>query len=274
MRGELGVVLVVAAFLTLMFVVGRLRSVLDAEQSRKVLHVGMAATALAFPWLLVHVEYVVAAALATLTVSLVIRAVPALRSGFGRALYGVDRRSLGEVYFAAAVIGIFAAARGDAVSYVIPMLVLGPGDAAAALVGRAYGRTRYATIGGSKSWEGSIAFLIVTFVATLAALLAMTEIGRIEALLIALLIAFLCALLEGMAWDGLDNLIVPVAAFFLLGALRPLDAGTLMLAIAALPLPFVTMLLYSRCASSIHRATRSIAVSVAALGFAPLAFLS
>ncbi len=67
---------------------------------------------------------------------------------------------------------MFVLSDGRTLLYVVPILVLTFADAAAALVGVAFGRLRYSTVGGSKSLEGSAAFLGVAFLCAGMSLLA------------------------------------------------------------------------------------------------------
>jgi phytol kinase len=51
--------------------------------------------------------------------------------------------------------------------------------------------------------------------------------GRVETLLISLILAFLVMLLEGCAWRGLDNLFIPIGGFFLLRGYLDMDTAAL-----------------------------------------------
>ncbi len=91
-------------------------------------------------------------------------------------------------------------------------------EAAAALVGVAFGRLRYSTVGGSKSLEGSAAFLVVAFLCAGMSLLASGDHGTHEAFAVAAALAFATTILEAVASKGLDNLLVPAGAFLVLHA--------------------------------------------------------
>jgi phytol kinase len=69
-----------------------------------------------------------------------------------------ERRSLGEVYFPAAVAVLFCLSHQTPLLFCIPILMLTLADAVAALIGVRYGRLRYQTLEGQKSAEGSITF--------------------------------------------------------------------------------------------------------------------
>jgi len=111
--------------------------------------------------------------------------------------------------------------------YIVPLLMLGIADAAAALVGVRYGRWQYRTVGDWKTVEGSAAFLACAFVGTLVPLLVVAEVTLAQSLLIAVLLGSLTTLLEAAGTHGLDNLLIPVGGFLLLRAMLDLTPGEL-----------------------------------------------
>lgn len=187
------------------------------EVLRKAMHIGMGLVTLTFPWLFNETWPVWLLAALAVTALFAVRHVQALRGSVGQVLHGVKRDSTGELCFPIAVATVFELARGDWVLYLVPILLLTLADALAALIGVRYGQMHYSTVEGkTKSIEGSVAFFVVAFNATLITILAGTYIGRIESVFIALQIGILVAMVEAVAWKGLDNLLVPVAAFMLL----------------------------------------------------------
>ncbi|MBI2387058.1 MAG: hypothetical protein HYV14_13790 [Elusimicrobia bacterium] len=94
-------------------------------------------------------------------------------------------------------------ARGEPMIVGAAILQLALGDAASALVGKAYGRTKL--FGGAKSLEGSLAGLAVGFAAALACGL------RPGAAFAAALAGALAELLPTTPWSN-DNLWIPVAS--------------------------------------------------------------
>jgi len=189
---------------------GRLRW--HPETSRKAVHIGMGLACLSFPWVFRDpwpVALLAAVACAALGS---IRLVPAVRSRLGGVLGGVERESWGELVFPPSVAFVFWLARGDAILFCVPVLILTLADAVAALIGARYGRVRYETDDGSKSIEGSLAFFIVAFLSTHSALLLFSPIGRLESLLIAAVMGFILVLIEAIAWHGLDNAFIPIVS--------------------------------------------------------------
>jgi phytol kinase len=224
------------------------------ELVRKLLHISMGSVTLTFPWLFHEAWPVLVLWVLSTGGMLALRLVKGLRSGLGSVVCGVGRSSWGEVYFPAAVGILFLLyLHGDGplaerrILYCVPILLLTLADAVAALIGVNYGRWHYATADGRKSTEGSLAFFICAFFCVHVPLLVFTDTGSTETLLIALLLAWLAAMFEAIAWAGLDNLILPLVSYLLLkiylGLPWPELAGRL--AITAALMAFV-LLFHSR----------------------------
>ncbi|HEX7878567.1 MAG TPA: hypothetical protein VF720_04125 [Candidatus Eisenbacteria bacterium] len=99
------------------------------------------------------------------------------------------------------------------------ILVLAWADAAAAILGRAYGRHSYRVLGATRSWEGSLAFLGFSALAMAAATL-VTDLARLVPASTAvgsalfslprfLLLMVPATIVEAVTPAGLDNLAVP-----------------------------------------------------------------
>lgn len=197
------------------------------EWVRKLMHLGAGGIALSLPWLFDENWPVLTLSLLAAGGMFAVTSLTALRNNLGAVTGGVFRRTLGEVCFPLGAGVIFVLADGNWLLYTIPILILTFADAAAALVGVFYGMLHYTTSDGMKTWEGSITFLLAAFLCTLIPLLLFTEIGRVELLLIALLMAILSMLLDAVAWWGLDNFLIPVLSFLLLHEFIDLGAPSL-----------------------------------------------
>jgi phytol kinase len=196
------------------------------EHLRKLLHTGSGLLTLSFPWLFDTPTPVIVLCAATASLLLAVKVVPAFRRELGQVVDGVDRETLGEVYFPIAVATVFVLTHGrDPLLFTVPILILSLADAVSALIGARYGQVRFT--GSNKSLEGSIAFFITAFFSVHVPLVLFGDAGRVETLLISLILAFLVMLLEGCAWRGLDNLFIPIGGFFLLRAYLDMDASAL-----------------------------------------------
>lgn len=225
----LGITLVLAAFVGVMGML-RLYTVHyhpHPEVPRKMLHVGMGLVACAFPWIFAETWPAWVVAAAAVTVLLASRVPNPLQQRLGGVVDGVSRDSLGDLYFPVSVALIFTLADRNIFFFCIPILVLALADAVAALIGIFYGHIHYQTAQGYKSAEGSIAFFMVAFFSTHVPLLLFTNTGRVETLLIAATIGLLVMLIEAIAWQGLDNLLIPLSCYLLLVGYLPMDATRL-----------------------------------------------
>jgi phytol kinase len=181
----------------------------EPEAARKASHVAVGVACLPLPWLFADVTPVLALAAAACAGLIVLRTVPWLRLRFGAALHGITRASYGEFAFVAGVALAFVLAHGDKPAYVAAILALAFGDAAAALVGRRFGRHRYAVGRARKSLEGSAAFFVV-------AVLVCAMFPRAESVVAVLAFALATTLAEAFAGDGFDNTAIPVAGLLAL----------------------------------------------------------
>ncbi len=193
------------------------------EVSRKAAHVGMGLVTLSFPWIFDSITPVLVLGIVLIGGLVLVRCSQRLRCQVGGALHGIERKSFGEIYFAAAVVIVFWLAKGDPILFCVPILVLTVADAAGALVGRRYGEMKFDTLSGRKSTEGCITVFLVTFFAAHIPLLLFSEISRSGAMIIALSLAILVMLFEAIAFDGLDNLFIPLGGWFALNRFMDLD---------------------------------------------------
>jgi phytol kinase len=260
------VAVIVASLLAMLTLVEALRRrfAFHPEITRKSAHVGLGLATLSFPFLFDSTGPVVIVGLVVIASLAAIRWVPALAIHAGKIVHGVERRSSGDLYFPIAAIVLFAVTSGDPVLFGIPILTLALADAAAAVVGVRYGRIRFGTGEGSKSLEGSIAFFAVAFLTTHLPLLLFTDTGRLESVIIGIMVAILVMLLEAVSLRGTDNLLIPFGGYLLLAGF--LDRGVAELAAALV----VTVLLLVLVLTLRKRRTLSdTAVLAAALfGFA------
>lgn len=133
-------------------------------------------------------------------------------------LYKVDRISYGEYFFPISAIFLVILANSKW-EFTAAILILGLADAAAALVGKKYGKkTSYTVLGQKKSLVGSMAFYIVAlgvvFTFTRLAEPAVS-VSTLTVLWVTLVITFS----ENIGVYGTDNLLIPLTAVYLLNAL-------------------------------------------------------
>ena len=180
------------------------------ELQRKCIHIATCVYALTLPLTFSATWPVLVLVAVSLGVMLVLRLPRFAKGGLSSTLHGVERESYGELLLVLAVGFLFFRSTGRPVLYVLPITVLALSDAAAALTGTHYGKKFFQVEAGTKSHEGVAMFFLVTWIVAMVLLLLMTDIERINVILLSLVIAAFGALVEANSWRGLDNLFVPV----------------------------------------------------------------
>lgn len=181
------------------------------EWSRKFVHFGGGLLVLGFPWIF-ETRWSVLVLAASFSAMIWITR----RIGLLQSVHGVSRASDGSLFYPLGVVLLFTLAYDRPAFYVAAALTLIVADTAAALLGSAYGRKTYAVEDDRRSLEGSAVFLLVTFLAVHVPLLLMTGIDRNASVLVAVHVALVVTLFEGVSLRGSDNLLIPLAAYFLL----------------------------------------------------------
>jgi phytol kinase len=191
------------------------RFAVDAEVSRKVVHIGTGNVILLAWWLQIPAWVGIAAGAIAGAIALISLAVPILPS-----VNGVGRKSLGTFFYALSI-GLLIAwfwpiARPQYAA--LGILVMAWGDGLAATVGQRFGTHRYEFWGNQKSWEGSLTMAAVSF--GVSSLILLSADGNSwQTWGISAGVAVAATLLETISILGIDNLTVPIGsaalAFFL-----------------------------------------------------------
>lgn len=210
---------------------------LDREAVRKTLHVVMGTITLSFPWIFHETWPVVALSIIS---SLFLAAIKiSSQNKWRTVVLAPGRKSVGEVCFPIAVGLTFVLADGDPFLFVAPIAVLTYADAVSAIIGMRFGRRKFSTLDGQKSSEGSLAFLVTAFTTTLVlALLPGTGamLMPAEAIVLALIVSVIAMLFEGISWMGLDNLLIPLGAYYAIITHEHLPLPAMYLSLTALAL--------------------------------------
>lgn len=225
----------VLAFLGFLFLVEkriRTRFTLSPESSRKFIHAGIGVVTATFPFYFIDNWPVVILTFLSIISLLYVRLF--LKNTLGSALHSVSRMSIGEFVFPIGVLACWLISHNNSLFYSISILVLTFADAIAALIGVKYGRIKYSTKEGFKSWEGSLAFFITAFLCINIPLTIGSQIGIFEGVLISIMVAFIVMLLEAFSWRGLDNLFIPITTIFLLIRYEKLSVSALIIKLIVL----------------------------------------
>ena len=205
---------------------------ISAEASRKIIHISTGLVSLTFPFIFdSYIPVIIIVALAILGLT-ALKYIKTFNDKFGEGLFGVKRKSYGEIYVALAVGILFVTYKltnVNIVNYLIPILILTFADSTAALIGVVYGRKKISSMNeDTKSIEGSFIFFIVAFMCTLFPLQLMTNIGRAEVLIISVLVGILAAMIEEVGHDGSDNFLIPIYTYSILAYNFDKDASVLL----------------------------------------------
>lgn len=207
---------IISAIFLVIFVIAEIahKHKVDVEITRKFVHFTGAFTTIFFPFILkshwtVLVLAILFGGILFLTKKL----------GLLQSVHGVERKTEGAYYHPIAIYICFMYAQflNQPWFYVISVLILGISDASAALVGKNYGVSEFVVEQGSrKTFEGSFTFFLTTFLITHLILLLTTSVGRVESVLVALLIAIIMTIFESVSLKGADNLFIPIGTMFIL----------------------------------------------------------
>jgi phytol kinase len=186
------------------------------ESRRKMLHIAAGILAMGLPAVFTRPAPVIVLCVAVLVALIAMRFSK-------RRIYDADRISYGELCIPIAAAFLFVASRGDSLNYNVPLAILTFADSTAAIVGQRCpaGRIR---ILGRKTLAGSVAFFAIAFLVTLGGVAFFAGVSPGTAFAMALIVAFDLTVVELVCRYGLDNLLVPLAGFFLLNTLRHADA--------------------------------------------------
>ena len=120
------------------------------------------------------------------------------------------------------LLAVFWGFFGEGNKYIIVAAIMawGPGDAAAAIVGRNWGRHKLTGkhIEGTKSVEGTVAMGITSFICTLATLLLLSGLEFGMCLALSCIIAPIAAVVELETKHGMDTITVPIVSALILTA--------------------------------------------------------
>jgi phytol kinase len=184
------------------------------EQTRKLAHAGCGALCLTFAYIFESHWTVLGLAVFFAGLTLLCK-----RRGILPSVFGVKRKSQGPIYLPIAIYLCFLIAEIAHAPhfYFLAILVLSLSDAAAALVGTAYGNHKLrSSERATKSAEGSAAFFVCTMVILGVGLPLLAGMPLVAGLTVAALTAAALTWIEFISSHGRDNLYVPIGCMALL----------------------------------------------------------
>ncbi|NLW89947.1 MAG: phosphatidate cytidylyltransferase [Clostridiaceae bacterium] len=207
------------AFLAVALPVRRFARV-PKEISRKALHFMLLGSVFIFTlgfetWWLAAVASVMFLVVVLIALAVAERFLPGYSSLLTERKAGELKRSAVAIFFVFAIlITICWGLLGEKLLVIASVMAWGLGDAAAALIGKRFGRSYLSGeyVEGKKSLEGSIAMLAVSFVSVLVILAVMGPEQWYEYIPVALNTAIVCTLVELFTKNGMDTITCPLAA--------------------------------------------------------------
>jgi phytol kinase len=188
------------AFLAVVEYVSRTRRKIHSEITRKFVHMAAGCFVATWPFYFKWWEIGLLSLAALFVVSI------SIQYNILKSIHSVNRRSLGEVFFAIAI-GLLAFLDGSHWIFAAAMLHLGLADGLAAIVGVKYGkRSRYEVFGYRKSRAGTLTFLAASVVIT-GAYFGVTHTHDWTLFAV---VPLLTTMTENIAVAGTDNLLVPL----------------------------------------------------------------
>lgn len=183
----------------------------NAEYTRKLVHVGTGVLTLLFPIYLQHLWQVVVICIAFLVLLLL-----SLKFDLLKSINKVDRKTVGSLLYPVIVIIVFTfyyyvppSSFDEYLYFYMPILVMAICDPTAAIVGTQYAKGKDIT---GKTWAGSIAFLITAIAVCMAIfILFNTDNITISTLLVhSSVIGIITMLTERLSKNGWDNFTIPL----------------------------------------------------------------
>jgi len=190
---------------------------LKVEKTRKLVHFGTGLLTMLFPIYLENHWQVLFLCSSFLVLLFLSQKLNLLQS-----INKVDRKTYGSLLFPVTVYISFLIANhfDDFLFFYLPILILSISDPLAALVGKKYPIGKYVILGHEKTLMGSSAFFISAFLIAFGALLTSSSFFCYSNFSMAMLIAGIACVSEGLCKNGYDNLTIPVAIMFTLHAFK------------------------------------------------------
>jgi len=210
LNGDISGVLLVYIYVAILLIATEKLLEKWPETSRKVLHIMVGNIAFLLPiFITAEVMAFVAAGPFILFTFLMSPYTP-IKSIRGRT--SAAGHGMGLVYYAITWTILAYVFFDNMVVIAIAILAMSYGDGFASIIGIRFGKKKYNVCGDEKSYIGSFAMFVFTFITMIIAVLYYgVDISK-YLLLVLLIISFVAAVVEGITPKGLDNLTVPFSA--------------------------------------------------------------
>lgn len=187
------------------------------EVTRKFAHFTSVLATVPFPYIFTSHWYILVLSVLFAIVLLITQSGKLLNS-----IHGINRKSIGSYLLPLAIYltFLFSELFKSKFLFILPMLILAVSDPMAAILGiniKTYnGRIKIFRRKLDKTWLGSGAFLISSFIISLIALYFHTGLFDFKTFWLATLMAIITMFAELLSWRGSDNLSIPLSAALVL----------------------------------------------------------
>jgi len=210
LSGDVSGVLLVYIYVAILLIITE--KLLDnwPELSRKVLHIMVGNIAFLLP--IFNTDWVMAfiAAAPFIPLTFLMSPYTPIKSIRGRT--SAAGHGMGLVYYVITWTILAYLFFDNMVVIAVAILAMSYGDGFASIIGIRFGKKKYNVCGDEKSYIGSLAMFIFTFITTIVAVLYYGIDITNYLLIVLLFISFVAAIVEGITPKGLDNLTVPFSA--------------------------------------------------------------
>jgi dolichol kinase len=190
---------------------------IKGEITRKFAHFSATLATVPFPYIFPSHWYVLVLAFLFFLVLMLTKHGTQLKS-----IHGIKRKSMGSYLLPLSIYVTFliASSLDNKFFYILPMLILAICDPMAAMLGinikKFNGRIKIGNRKMNKTWLGTVAFFITSFIITLIALYFQRELFDLKTFWLGLLVAGVSTMAELISWRGSDNLSIPLSVILVL----------------------------------------------------------
>lgn len=185
---------------------------IQAEITRKMVHIGTGLITLTFPIFLTNHWSVL-----ILTISFVVILTISDRMGILKSINSIDRLSRGSILYPIIIYATYWTFTlfDDVLFFYLPILILAICDPIAALTGRKWPWGKYRIWKETKTLMGSSAFFISCFILTIVFATPLRS-SWIEIIAVTFFISLFTTIAEAISQKGWDNLFIPLSVTFTL----------------------------------------------------------
>lgn len=140
------------------------------------------------------------------------------------SVHKVDRKSVGSLIYPLPISFCYTISvyYNDPIYFYLPVLTYAISDPFAAIIGINFPIKPYQIRNHTKTWSGSVTFLITSFVICFEAFITFSVYPFYLIIVISIIISILTTFIEAISTKGYDNISIPVLQVFLLKFLIPL----------------------------------------------------